>query len=182
MPKDLLYGELSGGSRSRGRPRLRYTDTCKRDMKSAYINVDTWENQADARDSWRDAVWRGTRQAECDRLDSLKMKRASRQWSSTGPATIYTCQLCGKESLPHRSYQPYAEVPRTKMTHLVQPSSFETEGGRRRRFDWLIVVFLTQKRTKASSYKPTKKPTQKGALSQSRMFSLAYGPRRATVP
>ena len=29
IPKDLLYGELSEGSRPRGRPRLRFKDTCK---------------------------------------------------------------------------------------------------------------------------------------------------------
>ena len=29
IPKDLLYGELSEGLRPRGRPRLRFKDTCK---------------------------------------------------------------------------------------------------------------------------------------------------------
>ena len=39
IPKDLLYGELSRGARSRGRPRLRFKDTCKRDLKSASIDI-----------------------------------------------------------------------------------------------------------------------------------------------
>ncbi|XP_070000338.1 uncharacterized protein [Penaeus vannamei] len=37
IPKDLLYRELSEGFRSRGRPRLRYKDTCRRNTKSAAI-------------------------------------------------------------------------------------------------------------------------------------------------
>ena len=31
--KDLLYGELAEGSRHAGRPKLRFKDVCKRDMK-----------------------------------------------------------------------------------------------------------------------------------------------------
>ena len=37
-PKDLLYAELSAGKRNLGRPRLRYRDVCKRDMKG--LNID----------------------------------------------------------------------------------------------------------------------------------------------
>lgn len=40
IPKDLLYGELAEGARLIGRPRLRYKDVCKKDMKTANINVD----------------------------------------------------------------------------------------------------------------------------------------------
>ena len=32
LPKDVLYGELTSGSRPVGRPMLRYKDVCKRDM------------------------------------------------------------------------------------------------------------------------------------------------------
>ena len=34
LPKDVLYGELTSGSRPVGRPMLRYKDVCKGDMKS----------------------------------------------------------------------------------------------------------------------------------------------------
>jgi hypothetical protein len=44
MPKDLLYGELSRGSRPQGRPRLRFKDSCKRDMKRGGINTQSWES------------------------------------------------------------------------------------------------------------------------------------------
>ncbi|GAA6072582.1 NLR family CARD domain-containing protein 3-like [Tachysurus ichikawai] len=33
IPKDLLYDELAEGARLTGRPRLRYKDVCKKDMK-----------------------------------------------------------------------------------------------------------------------------------------------------
>ena len=99
IPKDLLYGELSRGARSRGRPRLRFKDTCKRDLKSASIDIQSWESLAESRDSWRAAVHCGTKQAEQDRTDHLKEKRAARKRSCSidQAATFYTCRLCGKD-------------------------------------------------------------------------------------
>ena len=44
IPKDL--GELAEGSCPVGRPRLRYKDICKRDMKLSHVNINNWENYA----------------------------------------------------------------------------------------------------------------------------------------
>ena len=41
--KVLLYGELVGGKRNVGRPRLRYKDACKRDLRTISIGFDEWE-------------------------------------------------------------------------------------------------------------------------------------------
>ena len=49
IPKDLLYRELADGARSRGRPSLRYKDSCKRDLKEAGIDLETWESLAENR-------------------------------------------------------------------------------------------------------------------------------------
>ena len=76
IPKDLLYDELSEGSRPRGRPRLRFKDTCKRDLKSARIEAQSWEDLAESRDRWRAAVHSGTAQAEQARIDQQKEKRS----------------------------------------------------------------------------------------------------------
>ena len=100
IPKDLLYGDLSEGSRPRGRPRLRFKDTCKRDLKSARIEVQSWEDMAESRDRWRAAVRSGTAQAEQARIDQQKEKRAARKSRSSSadqPATIHSCQFCGKD-------------------------------------------------------------------------------------
>ena len=55
IPKDM-YGELVTGTRTVGRPYLRYRDTCKRDMKVAGIDTTTWEAAADDRGHWRAVV------------------------------------------------------------------------------------------------------------------------------
>ena len=45
IPKQLLYGELDGESRKRGRPKLRYKDTLKASMKYCIIDPETWKRQ-----------------------------------------------------------------------------------------------------------------------------------------
>ena len=64
IPKDLLYGELAEGSRPVGRPRLRYKDICKRDMKLSGIDVSKWESYADDSTKWRTTVREGVNRAE----------------------------------------------------------------------------------------------------------------------
>ena len=53
IPKSLLYSELVVGKRNRGRPKLRFKDVCKRDLKSLNITTDEWEWLANDRAKWR---------------------------------------------------------------------------------------------------------------------------------
>ncbi|KAK2179538.1 hypothetical protein NP493_485g00002 [Ridgeia piscesae] len=42
LPKQILYSQLSSGHRKRGRPRLRFKDTIKRNLKLRDIKTDSW--------------------------------------------------------------------------------------------------------------------------------------------
>ena len=42
LPKQVLYSQLSAGHIKRGRPRLRFKDTIKRNLKLRDIKTDTW--------------------------------------------------------------------------------------------------------------------------------------------
>ena len=42
FPKDFLYDELEGTGKT-GCPLLRFKDVCKRDMKSAAIDIESWK-------------------------------------------------------------------------------------------------------------------------------------------
>ena len=103
IPKDILYGELATGARSRGRPRLRFKDVCKRDMKACKIDVESWEYSADARDIWRFQVSSGLQNSEDTLRDQAEEKRAKRKASSQQhPPTSaqdepqFTCPGCGR--------------------------------------------------------------------------------------
>ena len=53
--KSLMYGELDKGSRSVGRPKLRYKDTCKSVLKLGRM-LDSWQDIAGDRPVWRGAI------------------------------------------------------------------------------------------------------------------------------
>ena len=73
-PKDILYGELATGRRTKGRQQLRYKDVCKRDMKALDVNTDSWEDLAANRMMWRSTL--------NQHLKSGKEKRRSRKRAS----------------------------------------------------------------------------------------------------
>ena len=56
LPRQVLYSQLPDGQRSRGRPRLRYKDTIKRNLKKRDIDTNLWKSMALQRDVWRDTV------------------------------------------------------------------------------------------------------------------------------
>lgn len=99
IPKDLLYGELVEGTRLTGRPRLRYKDVCKKDMKLSDIDVNSWECLADDRSAWRLAVRQGIQKAEGTRNQDLAAKRAKRKQKQQQPqqASSFTCSKCKRD-------------------------------------------------------------------------------------
>ncbi|XP_076067767.1 uncharacterized protein LOC143040573 [Oratosquilla oratoria] len=46
IPKDILYGELTSGGRTNGRPQLWFKNVCKRDMRALCIDVKSWKDLA----------------------------------------------------------------------------------------------------------------------------------------
>ena len=99
IPRDLLYGELAEGQRKTGRPKLRYKDVFKRDLKCLRIHPDTWESQADDRPAWRLTVRRGILDQEAHRVECAVEKRARRKQRIEQPhqPTDFLCSECGRD-------------------------------------------------------------------------------------
>ena len=76
IPKDILYGQLDACKRRTGRPQLRYSDTCKKDMKALNIDFRDWEDLAADRPKWRATL---TIHLESSENDCLLMQRKSAQ-------------------------------------------------------------------------------------------------------
>lgn len=53
LPRQLLYSQLKEGKRNQGRPRLRFKDTVKRNLKKLDLGVNQWQELARNRDCWR---------------------------------------------------------------------------------------------------------------------------------
>ena len=132
LSKDILYGELAICSRPRGRPRLRFKDTCKGDLKSAGISVQTCERTAKQRSSWKAAVSTGTKEAELSRVANLRRKRAARKSSQTTSQkpSVYICGKCQRDC--HSRIGLHSHSKKCADSPWCSPSSYETGGGRRR--------------------------------------------------
>ena len=63
LPKQLLYGELSLGTRALGGQMLRYKDTLRQTLKKCSIGVN-WEDLSTDRAKWRRLVYEGVDQFE----------------------------------------------------------------------------------------------------------------------
>jgi len=99
LPKDVLYGELTTGSRPTGRPMLRFKDVCKRDMKAAEISPETWEAAAENRSNWRSTVKAGIQRAEERREQQWLDKRERRSRAASAPTlpSAFICRHCDRD-------------------------------------------------------------------------------------
>ena len=64
IQKGLLYGELEKGTRKTGCPLLRFKDVCKRDRKSAAIDIQSWELMVKDHSTWWHLIKEGIKHAE----------------------------------------------------------------------------------------------------------------------
>ena len=87
LPKRLLYGELTQGKRSLGRPKLRFKDTLKAALKSSDIPLTSWEQIADDRPAWRAAVKTGVTGFEVRRTAEKEQRRQRRKDSASSQAS-----------------------------------------------------------------------------------------------
>ena len=113
IPKDILYGELASGRRSKGRPQLHYKDVCKRDMTALDINTNFWEDLAADRIMWRSTLNQHLKTREKKLVNADAGRRAHRKErnNSNRPETKQKCGLLWQRSfLPHRSLQPQATL------------------------------------------------------------------------
>ncbi len=97
IPKAVLYGQLSHGDRSTGRPRLRYKDTLKQNLSSC--GIEQWEVRAQDRDLWRHSCRSGVSSFEAKRIIGLEDKRPRRKrmvQDQPGDGPCFPCPVCGR--------------------------------------------------------------------------------------
>ncbi len=102
-----------------GRPRLRYKDICKKDMKLSDINIDTWESRAEDRSAWHFVVRQGVQKAEETRIKNLATKRVKRkekqlqpQLASSSSSSSFICRKCSRDC--HSSIGLYSHSRRCR--------------------------------------------------------------------
>ena len=112
LPKQLFYGDLTGGKRGTGRPKLRYKDSLKANLKDSKIDVATWEKQAVDRTKWRATSNRKVNESE----QTKRMNKVAKQADiKTRPPTVPTnttvvCQVCGRVCISNFGLQSHMRV------------------------------------------------------------------------
>ena len=98
LPKQLLYGELSLGSRAVGAPAKRFRDSALKTLKDCQIKPQDLERLATDRDTWRKTTYHGLQLHESRRLDTLSHRRNRRKVPPLPSATnpTITCPECGR--------------------------------------------------------------------------------------
>ena len=99
IPKALLYGQLKDCGRHAGRPRLRYKDNLKHNLKICKMNMKTWEADATNRPSWRSECRVAVEEFEKNRTAAAKEKRAARKAGVPLPNAAFACSKCDKTCL-----------------------------------------------------------------------------------
>ena len=135
IPKQLLYGELAEGTRSRGGQKKSFKDTLKHNFKMFHIDAENWEAVAADRPQWRASISNGHAYFEHARRTAVADKRQKRkqpwgqssaQSSSGAVSTGFICDQCGLDchsrigllshSRKHRTWPRYLRHLRLRRT------------------------------------------------------------------
>ena len=76
IPRLVLHGVLANGIRCKGRPRLRFKDVIKRDLKDFNIDHSDWLNLSLDRPNWRQALCKDRSHDSDTNLEKLRAKRS----------------------------------------------------------------------------------------------------------
>ncbi len=99
LSRQVLYGELWEGARRVSQPLLRFKDVCKRDLRLADLNPNSWEVLAQDRDVWRHGVKEGALRAETKARAEATIKRRERndKYQFERPPTTSLDTSCNKD-------------------------------------------------------------------------------------
>ena len=98
ISKQLLYGELCIGTRKTGRPKPRYKDTLKSNLKWPCVKPRDLETLAADRETWRSLTYGGATAFEEDRQHRLQAARDKRHRAALSQVLTqdHQCPTCGR--------------------------------------------------------------------------------------
>ena len=109
----VIFGELVGGIRRSGRPKLRFKDVLKYSLAKVGIPFKQFEALAVNRSSWRSSIKKGVQDFEQNRIIHQQVKRAARKGTLVnrpdGP-TMHKCPDCDKICLSKAGLASHASV------------------------------------------------------------------------
>ncbi|XP_044163874.1 PR domain zinc finger protein 5-like [Acropora millepora] len=114
VPKQLLNSELMTGKRPQHKPKKRFKDCIKNNLKAFKIPVENWETLAKSRSEWRQLLKRGAEVSEKERIDRAELKRTLRKGNmSVLPDDVksWKCEICARILLSKAGYVNHKKLP-----------------------------------------------------------------------
>ena len=95
LPRQLLYGELTQGTRPVGRPKKRFKDVIKDNLKQCGIAPSELETRAANRTEWRALTRKACNKFEAARRERISSSRDRRKAADPpAVASVFQCPLC----------------------------------------------------------------------------------------
>ena len=107
LPKQLFYGELTTGKRPQHKPKKRFRDSVKDNLKAMHLDVENWEEKTLNRAEWRQSIRKGCNTFESERLKHAQLKRDLRKGSNTvlsAGTQSWKCDVCERVLLSKAGY------------------------------------------------------------------------------
>ena len=122
IPKMLMYGQLSRGTRQEGAPLKRYKDGLKANLKACGIDSASLGADTADRAAWRKRCREATQHFEERRSAALQARRAKRKAPATGAAVTHNsgshvCPDCGRVCLSAIGLHSHITAHRRKQQH-----------------------------------------------------------------
>ena len=124
LPKQLFFGELSVGTRPHHKPRMRFRDQVKTNLKRMKISPESWEQTCADRDKWKQSIFQGVKTFEGENVARAELRRACRKFEAV-PDTPWSCNVCGRVLLSKAGLVNHmkSHQPRPTSTRIAPPAS-----------------------------------------------------------
>jgi len=120
LPRRLLYGELSSGQRSVGRPKKRFSDYIKMNLLKCHIKPRDLETLVSDRAIWKATCETGLAHFVSDWLAASEDRRAARHTATTKPKFGPQCPHCGRPCASQFGLQSHMRTHRPQHSTTQQ--------------------------------------------------------------
>ena len=149
IPKQIFYGELCIGKRPQHKPKKRFKDCIKSNLKQMAFDIGKWEEMALDRGEWRSHIKNACRLFEESRQEHNRLKRRLRKGDNHGFDGGWTCKICQRILLSKAGWVNHVKSHQKR--HTLDISQSKRNATSEARMDRSLSCHLCNKLCKSSA-------------------------------